>query len=95
MSFLVNQPFLWMDSGIYRESPLEPLSRDEALAAQMKRDGAAPILHLWVYDKALYLGRRDAKLPGWRTLYAILDSKALAVCCGLPAAPVSRSMLVC
>ncbi|CAM5788736.1 lipoate--protein ligase family protein [Brevibacillus borstelensis] len=63
MSLFVNQPFLWMDSGIYRESPLEPLSRDEALAAQMKRDGAAPILHLWVYDKALYLGRRDAKLP--------------------------------
>ncbi|MEJ8546010.1 lipoate--protein ligase family protein [Brevibacillus borstelensis] len=63
MSFSVNQPFLWMDSGIYRESPLEPLACDEALAAQMKREGAAPILHLWVYDKALYLGRRDAKLP--------------------------------
>lgn len=63
MSFTVNRSFLWMDSGTYRESPLEPLARDEALAAEMQREDASPILHLWVYDKALYLGRRDAKLP--------------------------------
>ncbi|TGU46172.1 lipoate--protein ligase family protein, partial [Mesorhizobium sp. M00.F.Ca.ET.186.01.1.1] len=30
MSFSVNQPFHWMDSGIYQGQPLEPLYRDEA-----------------------------------------------------------------
>lgn len=63
MSFSVNQPFRWMDSGVYRENPLEPLYRDEALAASMKENESAPVIHLWVYDQALYLGRRDAKLP--------------------------------
>ncbi|USG68030.1 lipoate--protein ligase family protein [Brevibacillus ruminantium] len=63
MSFSVNRSFLWMDSGTYQESPLEPLARDEALTAEMQQENAAPIIHLWVYDKALYLGRRDAKLP--------------------------------
>ncbi|MGQ7277151.1 lipoate--protein ligase family protein [Brevibacillus thermoruber] len=63
MTFSVTQPFRWMDSGVYRDSPLEPLIRDEALAAGMNRDDAQPVIHLWVYDKALYLGRRDAKLP--------------------------------
>ncbi|MFS0553145.1 lipoate--protein ligase family protein [Brevibacillus sp. 179-C9.3 HS] len=63
MSFSVNQPFRWMDSGTYQDSPLEPLIRDEALAASMKSESATPVIHLWVYDQALYLGRRDAKLP--------------------------------
>lgn len=63
MSFTVNHPFRWMDSGIYRESPLEPLIRDEALTASMQEASAGPVIHLWVYDQALYLGRRDAKLP--------------------------------
>ncbi|MGG1661322.1 lipoate--protein ligase family protein [Brevibacillus sp. NRS-1366] len=63
MSFSVNQPFRWMDSGTYQESPLEPLVRDEALAASMQSASPAPVIHLWVYDQALYLGRRDAKLP--------------------------------
>ncbi len=56
-------PFRWMDSGLYQHSPLEPLVLDEALAASMSIPGAVPVIHLWVYDKALYLGRRDAKLP--------------------------------
>lgn len=63
MSFSVNQPFHWMDSGVYRGQPLEPLVRDEALAAGMQSESAVPIIHLWVYDQALYLGRRDARLP--------------------------------
>ncbi|GED70141.1 lipoate--protein ligase A [Brevibacillus reuszeri] len=63
MSFSVNQPFRWMDSGTYQESPLEPLIRDEALTASMQHASASPVIHLWVYDQALYLGRRDAKLP--------------------------------
>ena len=63
MSFSVNQPFRWMDSGTYQESPLEPLIRDEALTASMQNASASPVIHLWVYDQALYLGRRDAKLP--------------------------------
>lgn len=62
MSFSVNQPFRWMDSGVYRGLPLEPLIVDEALTAGM-REQSAPIIHLWVYDQALFLGRRDAKLP--------------------------------
>ncbi|MED4750218.1 lipoate--protein ligase family protein [Brevibacillus choshinensis] len=63
MSFSINQPFNWMDSGTYQGSPLEPLVRDEALAAGMRDHNSPPIIHLWVYDQALYLGRRDAKLP--------------------------------
>lgn len=63
MSFSINQPFKWMDSGTYQGSPLEPLVRDEALAAGMRDLNSPPIIHLWVYDQALYLGRRDAKLP--------------------------------
>jgi octanoyl-[GcvH]:protein N-octanoyltransferase len=58
-----NLPFRWMDSGVYRESPLLPLIYDEALAAGMSLPHSRPVIHLWVYDKALYLGRRDAKLP--------------------------------
>lgn len=52
-----------MDSGTYQDSPLEPLIRDEALAAGMRDPNSPPVIHLWVYDQALYLGRRDAKLP--------------------------------
>ncbi|MDR7318752.1 lipoate--protein ligase family protein [Brevibacillus nitrificans] len=63
MSISVNQPFHWMDSGTYQESPLEPLVRDEALAASLRNPNASGVIHLWVYDQALYLGRRDAKLP--------------------------------
>jgi octanoyl-[GcvH]:protein N-octanoyltransferase len=63
MSFSVNQPFRWMDSGVYRDSPLEPLIRDEALTAGMRDQSSPPFIHLWIYDQALYLGRRDAKLP--------------------------------
>jgi len=63
MSITLTQPFRWMDSGIYTDSPLEPLIRDEALTASLREANAAPIIHLWVYDRALYLGRRDAKLP--------------------------------
>lgn len=62
MSFSVQQPFRWMDSGVYRGLPLQPLILDEALTSGM-REQSSPIIHLWVYDKALYLGRRDAKLP--------------------------------
>jgi octanoyl-[GcvH]:protein N-octanoyltransferase len=58
-----NLSFRWMDSGMYRESPLLPLIYDEALAAGMSLPHSLPVIHLWVYDKALYLGRRDAKLP--------------------------------
>jgi octanoyl-[GcvH]:protein N-octanoyltransferase len=61
--FHSNLPFRWMDSGLYRESPLQPLIHDEALAAAMRLPDPLPVIHLWVYDKALYLGRRDAKLP--------------------------------
>ncbi|MFD2371392.1 lipoate--protein ligase family protein [Brevibacillus sp. GCM10020057] len=63
MSITINQPFKWMDSGTYQGSPLEPLIRDEALASGMRDQNATPVIHLWVYDQALYLGRRDAKLP--------------------------------
>mgnify|MGYP001361101367 FL=1 len=62
MSFSTSQPFRWMDSGVYCGQPLEPLVVDETLAASMKEQ-AAPILHIWVYQQALFLGRRDAKLP--------------------------------
>lgn len=63
MSIVLTQPFRWMDSGMYTHSPLEPLIRDEALTASLREANAAPVIHLWVYDRALYLGRRDAKLP--------------------------------
>jgi octanoyl-[GcvH]:protein N-octanoyltransferase len=52
-----------MDSGIHTASPIEPLAYDEAIAAGMSQPGAHPLIHLWVYDKALFLGRRDVKLP--------------------------------
>jgi len=67
MSFSIKHPFNWMDSGTYQGSPLEPLIRDEALAACMRDENSPPIIHLWVYDQALYLGRRDAKLPHLET----------------------------
>ncbi|QRG65405.1 lipoyl protein ligase domain-containing protein [Brevibacillus choshinensis] len=67
MSFSINQPFKWMDSGTYQGSPLEPLVQDEALAAGMRDLGSPPVIHLWVYDQGLYLGRRDAKLPHLET----------------------------
>lgn len=59
--------FRWMDSGLYQNSPLEPLIVDEALASSMSLPEAVPVIHLWVYDKAFYLGRRDAKLPRLET----------------------------
>jgi octanoyl-[GcvH]:protein N-octanoyltransferase len=52
-----------MDSGIHTASPIDPLAFDEALANSLGRPDAQPIIHLWVYDRALYLGRRDARLP--------------------------------
>lgn len=55
--------FRWLDSGIHRGSPIEPLAIDEALGRAMAMPHARPTIHLWVYDKGLYLGRRDAKLP--------------------------------
>jgi octanoyl-[GcvH]:protein N-octanoyltransferase len=61
--FNTNLPFRWMDSGVYRDSPLKPLIYDEALAAAMSLPNPLPVIHLWVYDKALFLGRRDARLP--------------------------------
>jgi octanoyl-[GcvH]:protein N-octanoyltransferase len=63
MVLSAQSPFRWMDSGLHQNSPLDPLVLDEALAASMSLPGAVPVIHLWVYDKALYLGRRDAKLP--------------------------------
>ncbi|WNC12453.1 lipoate--protein ligase family protein [Brevibacillus brevis] len=63
MSISISQPFQWMDSGTYQDSPLEPLVRDEALAAGMRDQESSPVIHLWVYDQGLYLGRRDARLP--------------------------------
>lgn len=62
-SELLHSPFTWIDSGIYRQSPVEPIALDEALATAMKEPNAKPIIHLWIYDKAFWLGRRDAKLP--------------------------------
>lgn len=55
--------YLLMDSGTHTSSPIEPLAMDEALANGMTVPGAQPILHFWIYDRALFLGRRDAKLP--------------------------------
>lgn len=55
--------FRWLDSGIHRQNPIEPLAIDEALGRAMALPHARPTIHLWIYDKAFYLGRRDAKLP--------------------------------
>ncbi|WP_241254636.1 lipoate--protein ligase family protein [Brevibacillus sp. SYP-B805] len=52
-----------MDSGTHQAQPIEPLILDEALSSGMSDPGAIPLIHVWVYDKALFLGRRDAKLP--------------------------------
>ncbi|MFM1650908.1 lipoate--protein ligase family protein [Brevibacillus sp. B_LB10_24] len=52
-----------MDSGIHTANPIDPLAFDEALANSLGKPGALPIIHLWIYDRALYLGRRDARLP--------------------------------
>lgn len=59
---LMNQ-VLWMDSGLHTQSPVYPIAMDEALANSMSIADAKPIVHLWVYERALFLGRRDAKLP--------------------------------
>lgn len=55
--------FRWTDSGVHTASPIEPLAFDEAIAAGMSQQGVQPLIHLWIYDSALFLGRRDAKLP--------------------------------
>lgn len=55
--------FLWVDSGVYDGDPIRPLAVDEALVNAMSRPSAQPMVHLWISDKALFLGRRDAKLP--------------------------------
>ncbi|WP_235828179.1 lipoate--protein ligase family protein [Brevibacillus migulae] len=52
-----------MDSGTHTATPIEPLALDEAFARAMSEPGAMPLIHLWIYDQALFLGRRDAKLP--------------------------------
>ncbi len=52
-----------MDSGTHTDSPVLPIAIDEAFANNMALTGALPIVHLWIYERALYLGRRDAKLP--------------------------------
>lgn len=57
------EPFLWIDSGIHTQSPIDPLVLDEAFARAMSEPGAQPLIHVWIYERALYLGRRDAKLP--------------------------------
>lgn len=53
---MFDTPFRWMDSGVYRDSPLQPLIYDEALAASMNLPDRLPVIHLWVYDKALFFG---------------------------------------
>lgn len=55
--------FHWIDSGIHTAQPIEPLAYDEAIAKMMDQPGVFPIVHYWIYDRALFLGRRDAKLP--------------------------------
>jgi len=57
------EQFQWMDSGTHTGTPIEPLALDEAFARAMSEPGAKPLIHLWIYDSALFLGRRDAKLP--------------------------------
>ncbi|GAA4701464.1 lipoyl protein ligase domain-containing protein [Brevibacillus fulvus] len=63
MSFAQPLKFRWMDSGTHTSSPMVPLAFDEAFANQMGLPHACPLIHLWIYDKAFFLGRRDAKLP--------------------------------
>lgn len=53
----------WIDTGTHTASPLNPIAMDEALANAMSLPGARPAIHLWIYERALYLGRRDARLP--------------------------------
>ncbi|MET3288596.1 UNVERIFIED_CONTAM: octanoyl-[GcvH]:protein N-octanoyltransferase [Brevibacillus sp. OAP136] len=55
--------FLWTDTGTYDGNPIRPLAIDEAIATSMGQEGALPLIHLWVCERALFLGRRDAKLP--------------------------------
>lgn len=62
-STLTLPQFQWIDSGTHTASPLEPLAIDEAFARAMSEPNAQPLIHLWIYDQGLYLGRRDAKLP--------------------------------
>lgn len=57
------EQFQWIDSGTHTGSPIEPLVLDEAFARAMSEPGAMPLIHLWIYERALFLGRRDAKLP--------------------------------
>ncbi|MGD8191120.1 lipoate--protein ligase family protein [Brevibacillus ginsengisoli] len=52
-----------MDSGTHTASPVLPIAIDEAFANLMAEPNSKPIVHLWIYERALFLGRRDAKLP--------------------------------
>lgn len=61
--FPIMDQVLWMDSGIHTQSPVFPIAMDEALANSMAEADSKPIVHLWVYERALFLGRRDARLP--------------------------------
>lgn len=61
--FPIMNQVLWMDSGMHTNSPIFPIAMDEALANSMSHSESKPIVHLWVYERALFLGRRDAKLP--------------------------------
>lgn len=64
LSFFSSFPeILWMDSGTHTASPVLPIAIDEAFANLMAQPHAKPIVHLWIYERALFLGRRDAKLP--------------------------------
>lgn len=68
MSFFSSFPEIhWMDSGTHTSSPVWPIAIDEALANQMAEPDSKPIVHLWIYERALFLGRRDAKLPHLET----------------------------
>ncbi|WP_126426566.1 lipoyl protein ligase domain-containing protein [Brevibacillus marinus] len=55
--------FHWIDSGTHTSQPIEPLALDEALANGMDQPGVFPLVHCWIYERGLFLGRRDAKLP--------------------------------
>ncbi|MBO8162555.1 MAG: lipoate--protein ligase family protein [Brevibacillus sp.] len=55
--------FHWVDSGTHTAQPIEPLAFDETFANRMVRAGSVPIVHYWIYERALFLGRRDARLP--------------------------------
>ncbi len=60
----------WIDSGIHHGSPVVPIAMDEALANSMAAPDAVPVVHLWIQERALFLGRRDARLPRLETALA-------------------------